>query len=342
MWPSPRASEPVVRRTARPSSAGSTTVVGAELAASSRCSGCLATATTVPAWVKRRRAAMVSRPRVPAPSTTTVSSTPPATGGQGAVHGAGGRLDHHGGLVGHVVGHGVELARVGDHERRPAAAGVAAEAGLQARLEVAEGDALAVAEVAPLRRPGRPGRCPGRRSRAPARARPGRCRRCRRGRPPPRGRGRTGTTRSARSSATRCRRWWPGRCRRCPARRGRMRTQSGPGRSGGSTSRRRSGPTWAPAPGITRPAATRGRVAGDVALEQQRLHRRTHQRVGQAAVRAAAFADRQQHAGAPGAFVQCSTSQPRLRARAARRVSGLTATGKPTASSIGRSLVESA
>ncbi len=46
--------------------------------------------------------------------------------------------------------------------------------------------------------------------------------------------------------------------------------------------------------------------------------------------------------GPPLAFDQCSTSQPRLRAMAARRVSGLTATGKPTASSSGRSLVESA
>ena len=46
--------------------------------------------------------------------------------------------------------------------------------------------------------------------------------------------------------------------------------------------------------------------------------------------------------GPPLAFDQCSTSQPRLRAMAARRVSGLTATGNPTASSSGRSLVESA
>ena len=46
--------------------------------------------------------------------------------------------------------------------------------------------------------------------------------------------------------------------------------------------------------------------------------------------------------GPPAAFDQCSTSQPRLRAIAASRVSGFTATGKPTASSIGRSLVESA
>ena len=47
-------------------------------------------------------------------------------------------------------------------------------------------------------------------------------------------------------------------------------------------------------------------------------------------------------AGRRGAFDQCSTSQPRLRAIAASRVSGLTATGKPTASNSGRSLDESA
>ena len=46
------------------------------------------------------------------------------------------------------VGHRVQLAGVGDHLGGPAAAGVAAEAGLQPGLEVAEGDALAVAQVA--------------------------------------------------------------------------------------------------------------------------------------------------------------------------------------------------
>ena len=46
--------------------------------------------------------------------------------------------------------------------------------------------------------------------------------------------------------------------------------------------------------------------------------------------------------GAPADFDQCSISQPRRRAIAASLVSALTATGKPTASSIGRSEVESA
>ena len=44
----------------------------------------------------------------------------------------------------------------------------------------------------------------------------------------------------------------------------------------------------------------------------------------------------------PGAFDHCSTSQPRFRARLASLVSGFTATGKPTTSSMGRSLEESA
>ena len=42
----------------------------------------------------------------------------------------------------------------------------------------------------------------------------------------------------------------------------------------------------------------------------------------------------------PAAFSQCSTCQPRRRAMAASLVSGLTATGNPTASSMGRSLAE--
>ena len=46
--------------------------------------------------------------------------------------------------------------------------------------------------------------------------------------------------------------------------------------------------------------------------------------------------------GPPGALEKCSTSQPRRLAKLASFGSGLTATGNPTTSSIGRSLVESA
>ncbi len=54
--------------------------------------------------------------------------------------------------------------------------------------------------------------------------------------------------------------------------------------------------------------------------------------------------DRAGAAGAnrPRALAQCSTCQPRRRAMVASRDSGLTATGKPTASSMARSLAESA
>jgi hypothetical protein len=66
----------------------------------------------------------------------------------GGVHGAGGRLDEHGGLVGQVVGYGDELGLVRHHQRRPPAAGALAEATLQPRLQVTEADALAAVDVA--------------------------------------------------------------------------------------------------------------------------------------------------------------------------------------------------
>ena len=54
-------------------------------------------------------------------------------GDRGGVQRAGQRLDQHGVLVGQVVGHGVQLRLVRDQPLAPAAAGVAAVAGLQAR-----------------------------------------------------------------------------------------------------------------------------------------------------------------------------------------------------------------
>ena len=121
-----------------------------------------------------------------------------------------------------------------------------------------------------------------------------------------------------------------------PASRGRMRTQPGPGSSSGSMSASRSGPTAAPRPGAREPATWA--AANRSGLRSKR-----------SAFIAALLARSRQTGpigssgrGPPGAFSQCSTSQPRLRASAASRVSGLTATGKPTASSIGRSDVESA
>jgi hypothetical protein len=63
------------------------------------------------------------------------------------VHGAGGGLDEHGGFVAEVGGHVDQLAGVGHHLVGPAAAGVGAEAALQAGGEVAVGDALAQVDV---------------------------------------------------------------------------------------------------------------------------------------------------------------------------------------------------
>ena len=95
-------------------------------------------------------------------------------GAEHGVHGAGHRLDGDGVGVAEPVGDGEELARV-RHQAggRPPAAGVGAEAGLQAGPEVAEGQVAAVADVAGGAGRRRAGRCRGRRSRAPAGAPPG-------------------------------------------------------------------------------------------------------------------------------------------------------------------------
>ena len=290
---------------------------------------------------------MVSRPSVPAPMTTTTSpgrSTPARAAWTAQAVARPSPRPRRSGRRARV-----QLAAVGHHRRRPAAAGVAAEPGLQAGLEVAEGDALA-------RLTGRPGAGRARRVDAPGGAaehgldhHPA-CRR--RGRPRPRGRARTGTTRWARSSGTTCRRWWPGRCRRCRPGGAAARTQSAPGQRGRvDVDAARSGPTRRPGAGRSAPATmaaakraglranTSAFIAAPVlgsASRWRRSERAAAERQGRA--------DGQQRAGgAPGGLgAKCSTSQPRLRARAARRVSGLTATGKPTASSMGRSEVESA
>ena len=88
----------------------------------------------------------------------------------GGVHGAGRGLDHDGVVVGELVGHGMELRVVG-HEasRRPPSAGVAAEADLQPRGEVAEGDALHTHRCDRRHTPRRGGRCRALRTRERAR-----------------------------------------------------------------------------------------------------------------------------------------------------------------------------
>ena len=59
----------------------------------------------------------------------------------------GDRLDEHRSLVGHVVADAVQLALVGDELGRPAAAGRAAEPGLDAGLEIAGGEVGVVVAV---------------------------------------------------------------------------------------------------------------------------------------------------------------------------------------------------
>ena len=91
-------------------------------------------------------------------------------GRQDGVDGTGGGLDHHGVLVGEVVGDGVELGGVGRQAGvGPAPAGVGAEPGLEAGFDVAEGHVAAQPGV-PLGALGaeRDG-CGGGRSRGPAR-----------------------------------------------------------------------------------------------------------------------------------------------------------------------------
>ena len=262
----------------------------------------------------------------------------------GGVHGAGGGLDEHRGLVGEVGGHRDELALVGDHQRRPAAAGALAEAALQAGLEVAEADALAVVDPSVGAR---------RAHRADA----------------------AGDAAEdghddgalpvvevahdlvARGERERHDRLEPARRRAVDGRQvgaadaRQARPQPHPAGAGQlgrvDVAAARAGPTLAPPPGASRPATmAAANLAGFRENTSAFIGVLLHgvDLADAAAPRAAPLrADREQAAaGAPSALSKCSTSQPRLRARAARRVSGFTATGKPTASSIGRSEVESA
>ena len=133
------------RRTSRPSSTGSQTTSAPSSAAQRRCSGCLAAARSA----GRGEVAEGGDGEQPEGAGAEDDDRCPAdTGGEGAVHPARRRLDHHRGVVAHGVGHGVQLTLVGHHGDAPAAAGRAAEAALQAGLETAEGDAFAVAEIA--------------------------------------------------------------------------------------------------------------------------------------------------------------------------------------------------
>ena len=134
---------------------GRADVVGAEAARGGLLAGVLGDGRS--AWRRARAsrtAASVSSPIVPAPMIATCSP-----GWMSAiarrVQRAGERLDQHGVLVGEVVGHGVQLRLVGDEALAPAAAGLAAEAGLQARGDVAVGRVAAQRAAGPARTRGR-------------------------------------------------------------------------------------------------------------------------------------------------------------------------------------------
>ena len=137
---------------------------------------------------------------------------------------------------------------------------------------------------------------------------------------------------------------------------GRSGCQSSSGRSGGSVSSSRSGPIPAPRPEPKRAAPpgsrrTGARCAPRPAPSPSSPARRAAGRPARAAglerPRRAAPRGRAGRAAAAGWLpplgrASVSTCQPRRRAMAASLASGLTATGKPTASSMGRSLAESA
>ena len=144
-------SDPAWRRTARASWSGGTTWSAPSEAASSRWRACLAPTTTVHGG-GRADQVVEGGDGGEAEGAGTDHGDDVAggdAGRQGGVDGAGRRLDHDGVLVAQRVGHGVELAGVGHQRcRRPAAAGVGAEPGLQPGLEGAEGHVAAQAGVA--------------------------------------------------------------------------------------------------------------------------------------------------------------------------------------------------
>ena len=282
---------------------------------------------------------------------------------------AGRGLDHHRVLVAERVGNGVELTGMGHQARgRPAPSSVGTEAGLQARGEIAEGQVPAQAVV-----PAGTGRTmgldvPGGTTQHRLDYRPGAGRKA--------GAGVVHTTvlqdpdhlvtgdegeaddvlEVARAATVQ-------RGEVGTADPGQGRPEPVPGLAGQlgrvhveELQRPDAGPPARAEDG----GDPRGGEAGKVPLEDERLHRAppgaapgTRRR---APVRAAWLtrlpyrSDLGVSSGPSGSngrapprlLAQCSTCQPRRRAMAASLASGLTATGKPTTSSMGRSLAESA
>ena len=259
---------------------------------------------------------------------------------QRGVDAGGGRFDQHRLLVRHVIGHAVELGLVSDELGRPTAAGRAAEAGLDAGLERSGGEMGVVVAVA--RRSTLERRCEASRlvpehrlddhPRAIVEQADDLVAGYERERDPVvevDGRVALDGREVAAADA------------------GEQRAHAVPARAGQRG--------WVVLHELERAESCRHgrahrrhepgeRELGRLAIDPQRLHRRATELVENRwrsrSLRIGPIGSSGR--GPPGAFSQCSTSQPRLRAIAARRVSGFTTTGKPTASSSGRSDVESA
>ena len=137
-----------------------------------------------------------------------------------------------------------------------------------------------------------------------------------------------------------------------PDSRGLNRTQSGPRGSGASRSLSLSGPNLAPLPAAKRPATVaaanlaslRSKTSAFIGAPDRSSGsaRSTSRPVRRSSAWSRIGRDRQELARRAPDLRKSSMSQPRLRAMVASLVSGFTATGKPTASSIGRSDAESA
>ncbi len=144
--------QPTIRRTARPSSPGSTTMSAPTDVAVARLDGVASADDDAHvrarsgATRRSRRAPSCLRraPRRPARSTSAMVGPREQRG----VDPAGDRLDEDRPLVGHVVADAMQLALVGDELRCPAAAGRAAEPGLDAGFEIAGGEVGVVVAVA--------------------------------------------------------------------------------------------------------------------------------------------------------------------------------------------------
>ena len=151
--------------------------------------------------------------------------------------------------------------------------------------------------------------------------------------------------RSPRSSASCARPRWTGRSRRCPTAPGRRgpsplpAAAARPGRPAGAAPARRRARIRSSTPRVPRRSGGGSARRGACSRASWSVPHLAMIALGDFTSKGPSGRGRCEP---PFALAQCSTCQPRRRAIAARRASGLTATGKPTASSMARSLAESA